>query len=71
MRSLTRCTVTVGTARSASTSCVAWSPLTAEQLMSTVTRSARDSLTSMAVTRPPAAPTAVASSPTTDADGGA
>ena len=32
-------------------------------------RSGRDSLTSIAVTRPPASPTAIASEPTTDADG--
>ncbi len=32
-------------------------------------RSVRDSVTSMAVTSPPAPPTAVASSPTTDGDG--
>ena len=36
-----------------------------------VIRSVRESLTSIAVTRPPAAPTAVASAPTTDADGAA
>ena len=71
VRSLTLCTVTPSTAPSAATISSACSPFTAEQVTSTVIRSCRDSATSIAVTTPPALPTAVAIRPTTAGSGSA
>ena len=63
MRSLTLRTLTPGTARSASTISSEWAASAAEQVTSTVSPSGRESTTSMAVTAPPAVPTAVAMRP--------
>jgi hypothetical protein len=71
VRSLTRCTSIPSTAWIAATISCACSPFAAEQVTSIVMRSCRDSLTSIAVTSPPAAPTAVAMTPTTAAEGAA
>ena len=57
--------MTPGTARIASTTSIAWSPLAAEQVRSMTSRSWRDSTMSSAVVMPPASLTAVASWPTT------
>src|ERR687886_131473 len=59
VRSLTLRTVTPGTARSASTISSECAASAAEQVTSTVSPSGRLSTTSMAVTAPPADPTAV------------
>ncbi len=69
VRSLTRWTAAPGTLRRAATNSSAWAESPAEQETSTVRRSGRDSAMSMAVTRPPAAPTAVATRPITEVDG--
>ncbi len=63
MRSLTLRTLTPGTARSASTISSECAASAAEQVTSTVSPSERDSTTSIAVTTPPAEPTAVAMRP--------
>jgi hypothetical protein len=63
VRSLTLRTVTPGTARSASTISSEWEASAAEQVTSTVSPSDRLSTTSIAVTAPPALPTAVAMRP--------
>ena len=63
MRSLTFFTVTASTLRSASTISSEWAASAAEQVTSTVRPSDRESTTSIAVTAPPAEPTAVAIRP--------
>src|SRR4051812_15372161 len=65
VRSLTLCTSTPSTSRTASTSTSAWSASAAEQVTSTTRRSWLESATSMAVTMPPAVAIAVATAPTT------
>src|SRR4051794_32219774 len=63
VRSLTLRTRTPGTSRSACTISSEWAASAAEQVTSTVRPSGRLSTTSMAVTAPPADPTAVAMRP--------
>src|SRR3954467_11277011 len=63
VRSLTLRTRTPGTSRSACTISSEWAASAAEQVTSTVSPSGRLSTTSMAVTAPPADPTAVAIRP--------
>ena len=63
VRSLTLRTFTPGTARSASTISSECAASAAEQVTSTVSPSERESTTSIAVTAPPAVPTAVAMRP--------
>src|SRR3954447_10803873 len=65
VRSLTLCTSTPSTCRTASTITSAWSASAAEQVTSTTSRSWLESATSMAVTMPPAEAIAVATAPTT------
>src|SRR6187200_1521918 len=65
VRSLTLCTSTPSTWRTASTRTSAWSASAAEQVTSTTSRSWLESATSIAVTMPPADAIAVATAPTT------
>src|SRR4051794_11228595 len=65
VRSLTLCTSTPATSSTAATTSSAWSASAAEHVTSTTRRSWLESATSIAVTIPPAAATAVATAPTT------
>src|SRR3954452_20241889 len=65
VRSLTLCTSTPSTSRTAAVTTSAWSASAAEQVTSTTRRSWLESATSIAVTIPPALAIAVATAPTT------